>query len=311
MQRLAVAFALVLSLVSFGCKKDAPSPPEVATAAPPEIATAAPEAPAKKAAGRPFLYRVEAQGDAKGSGWLLGTIHMGGDPDEDLHPLVWQRFDSATTVVLEADVGSIGPMQAARMAMLPEGESLQAKLTPAQWAKLDDMSGLFVPSSSLDRMKPAFALALVVKELLPKTDPMDLVIQRRAKAADKPLAFLETIDEQVKMLDEAIDAEVLGFSLDHADEMKERLDAMVEAYLLGDEPKLTASAFDPDEMKAHPEMFEKLFFRRNAAWVPRLRALFAKGGGFVAVGAGHLVGDRSVVALLREAGYQVTRETID
>jgi uncharacterized protein len=213
--------------------------------------------------------------------------------------------------MLEADIGSIGPMEAARLAMLPEGQSLRAKLTAEQWQKLDDLSGIFVPSSSLDRMKPGFALALVVKELLPKTEPMDLTIQRRAKKANKKLAYLETVEEQVKMLDAAIDAEVLGFSLDHIEEMKKRLGEMVDAYLAGDEPKLVASAFDPVEMKAHPEMFDKLFYERNSAWIARLERILAEGDVFIAVGAGHLVGDKSVVALLREAGWKVTRETID
>lgn len=308
MKQIAITLTLVLGLLA--CKKEGPPPAPTASGQPTAettaAETAAPEAP--KPAGRPFLYRVEGQGDKKGSGWLLGTIHMGGDPDDDLHPIVWERFDAAKKVVLEADVGSIGPAEAAKMAFLPDGQSLRDKLTPEQWEKLDDMSGIFMPESSLARMKPSFALALVVKELLPKTEPMDGVIQERAKKAGKALAYLETVDEQVKMLDEAIDAEVLAFSLDHADEMKTRLEDMLEAYLTGDEAKLRATAFDPEEMKAHPEMFETLFYRRNSAWIGRIEPLLAEGDVFIAVGCGHLVGDKSVVDLLQKAGWRVTRE---
>jgi uncharacterized protein YbaP (TraB family) len=43
--------------------------------------------------------------------------------------------------------------------------------------------------------------------------------------------------------------------------------------------------------------------------VPELEQLHASGGGFVAVGAMHLIGKRSVLDLLRQRGYQVTRLT--
>lgn len=315
MTRLVLWVLALFFVVS--CKNEAPAPAPSAAVTPevipaPAVASAPPaEAPAKKQAGRPFLYRVEGQGAKKGSGWLLGTIHMGADPDEALHPIVWQQFDAAKTVIIEADIGSIGPMDAARLVMLPEGQSLKKMLTEAQWNKLDDMTGMFVPESSLDRMKPAFALAMVVKELLPQTASMDGTLQERAKTAGKALEYLETVDEQVKMMDQAIDAEVLAFSLDHAADMKARLGEMTAAYLAGDEPELMKSAFDPEEMKAHPEMFEKLFYERNEKWIAKIEPWLARDGAFIAVGAGHLVGDGSVVDLLTKAGWKVTRATIE
>jgi uncharacterized protein YbaP (TraB family) len=43
--------------------------------------------------------------------------------------------------------------------------------------------------------------------------------------------------------------------------------------------------------------------------VPELEQLHAAGGAFVAVGAMHLIGKRSVLDMLRQRGYQVTRLT--
>jgi uncharacterized protein len=213
-------------------------------------------------------------------------------------------------VVLEADVGGIGPMDAARLALLPPGQSLRAKLTPAQWETLDTLTGIFVPTSGLDRMKPAFALALAVQEMLPKTEPMDIVIQKRAQAAGKELAYLEGVEEQVRMLDDAVDAEILGFSLDHADEMQARLTELSKAYVDGDEAALVKATFDPEEMKRYPAMYEKLFYTRNASWAPKLEGLFAKGPVFVAVGVGHLLGDKSVLAQLTKAGWKIERAAV-
>ncbi|MBL8742154.1 MAG: TraB/GumN family protein [Myxococcales bacterium] len=82
---------------------------------------------------------------------------------------------------------------------------------------------------------------------------------------------------------------------------------LADAYRKGDVEKLTALTFDPEEMKKHPPMFDLLFFARNAKWAPKLGPMFDQGGVFVAVGAGHLLGDKGVPALLAKKGYSVER----
>ena len=54
---------------------------------------------------------------------------------------------------------------------------------------------------------------------------------------------------------------------------------------------------------------EDMLFKRNASWIDRSRSSTPTGGGFVAVGAVHLVGPRSVLELLAKKGYKVTRIT--
>ena len=56
------------------------------------------------------------------------------------------------------------------------------------------------------------------------------------------------------------------------------------------------------------EQLETLFGTRNERWLGMIEAMAADGGrGFVAVGAGHLVGKRGLVALLRKRGHTVVR----
>ena len=54
---------------------------------------------------------------------------------------------------------------------------------------------------------------------------------------------------------------------------------------------------------------ERILYARNRDWIPKLEAIFAEGGAFVAVGEDHLIGDRGVVALLTARGYRLTRVT--
>jgi uncharacterized protein YbaP (TraB family) len=48
-----------------------------------------------------------------------------------------------------------------------------------------------------------------------------------------------------------------------------------------------------------------LLYRRNENWIPVMSRMMREKPTFFAVGAGHLGGDRGVVALLRKAGYKV------
>jgi uncharacterized protein YbaP (TraB family) len=55
-------------------------------------------------------------------------------------------------------------------------------------------------------------------------------------------------------------------------------------------------------------MYETLFVQRNAAWMDTLMAeLEGSGVDFVAVGAGHLLGEHGLVAQLRARGVRVER----
>ena len=54
---------------------------------------------------------------------------------------------------------------------------------------------------------------------------------------------------------------------------------------------------------------DELLFQRNAAWIPALEKLIDTGSAFVAVGAMHLSGPRSVLDLLAQRGYTVARVT--
>ncbi len=56
-------------------------------------------------------------------------------------------------------------------------------------------------------------------------------------------------------------------------------------------------------MEEHQEI---LLDDRNKEWVKKLKKIMKEKPVFVAVGAGHLVGDAGLIALLKKEGYTVT-----
>jgi uncharacterized protein YbaP (TraB family) len=92
---------------------------------------------------------------------------------------------------------------------------------------------------------------------------------------------------------------------------------MLAAYVAGDGDKLLALA-DQDRTYAlahgytaaeYEREVTEMVYDRNASWIRAIEELHAAGGGFVAVGALHLLGKRSVLELLAHDGYKVTRVT--
>ena len=289
----------------------APSSGEPASAAPsvptPVAASAAPAEPVG-AKAQPFLWEVR-KGAA--TSWLFGTMHLGTDAEKELNPVVFERLGAARTVGFEADVFDVDPLEMAAKMMLPPGDSVASKLTPGRWELVVARLGSFLmPESALERMKPWVLAAMLTQDMLPKTDPMDKVLYDRAKAAKKPVVFLEAVNEQITILEKALGVRELDDMLGDLPTMEKMTKELARAYQQGDMPALLSTTFDPVEMKKHPALFDSVLFERNRNWVPKLTAEFDKGGAFIAVGAAHLIGDKSVVALLEAKGFSLTRVAV-
>ncbi|HZO16263.1 MAG TPA: TraB/GumN family protein, partial [Polyangiaceae bacterium] len=190
---------------------------------------------------------------------------------------------------------------------LPPDRDLQKELGPELWAKTVKAAGGALPDAMLAHFKPWFVVVTITAQLMPKTQPMDSSLQKKAKEEGDKLAYLESWQEQVRMLDQAIDMDVLKDTVKNFEDEKRMALGMHRAYLDGDAAALEKVAFEPDEMKSHPKLYDLLFFQRNDRWVPILQQHLEKGGVFIAVGAAHLLGPRGLVAQLGKKGTAVQR----
>ncbi len=269
--------------------------------------SATPESTAKPATASadPILFELK-KGDK--SSFVFGTMHMGTDVEKDLNHVVIDSFDRSPRAAFEIDLDAVDIMAAAKDMMLPAGKSAKDGLTEKQWKTLVETVGSFLmPSSSLERMKPWALSTLISQKFLPKTRAMDQVLLERARQQKKKLYFLETAKEQMSLLDQVFDSAALADMLDDLDKTERNLSDLASAYRGGDLPAFEKVVFDPVEMKKHPPMFNILLFKRNDAWIPKLRTPFDDGGVFVAVGAAHVVGERGIVKLLEKEGFSVVQ----
>lgn len=297
---------------SAGDALPAPVSAEASASAPPVVATASasspvlPAPPAPVVTTTPVMFEVK-KGDAL-AGYLFGTMHTGVDAEKELNPIVFRKLDEAKVVVMEADVFNVDPFEIAKTAMYPAGKSVVKDLKPEHWKIVVDRLGSFMmPESTLAQMKPWFIGTMLVQKMLPEVEPIDSVIYKRASAAGKKMVYVETVKEQLEMVEKSFDVKVLDDMLGDMKKTEQMTLDLAESYRKGDIEKLITLTFDAEEMKKHPPMFDLLFFARNAKWAPKLAPLLDQGGVFVAVGAGHLLGDKGVPALLQKQGYSVER----
>jgi uncharacterized protein YbaP (TraB family) len=143
-----------------------------------------------------------------------------------------------------------------------------------------------------------------------KTTMMEQVIMQEAKENDKKIKGLETMSFQASVLDSIpykLQAEQLVSYIDNAGkENKEDklLQEMFDAYRKQDLSKLEKLMIDTDAgMKGFIDI---MLYHRNQNWVNKLNDLLPHKSLVIAVGAGHLPGEKGLISLLRKQGYTVT-----
>jgi uncharacterized protein YbaP (TraB family) len=171
-------------------------------------------------------------------------------------------------------------------------------------------------AGNLKGFKPSAVAVLVSVQGLPMTAPMDLVFLQKAKQAPKAVIYLEDVHLQQQLVDKWMDARALKAMLDDMEGVKKQNVEVLSAYRAGDDARLVKSINDPSQWKDMgltqadaARAMDEMLYGRNRAWIPVLEKLLANGEAFVAVGVGHLVGAKSVIDLLGQKGYRITRVT--
>ncbi len=308
--RAGVLLTLVALALGAACKKS----PEPATQPVPPPATAPPAAdpwqgavPAKDPLPRPFLFSAEKDGATT---YLFGTMHVGVDADARLPQLVWDKLDASARFAVETDVNdpaiaSIGGRASG---------TLRDELGPAYWKKLE-LAITPQLAQALDHKSAMIPATMLALRGVPETPPMDGALLARARRGSKQVVYLEPAARQAAILEKHMNARALRLMLDDLPKVERQGRQLLEAYVAGDEARFLAiTAEQRADALAHgytaaeyDESMEDLLYRRNASWIARIERMHAAGGAFVAVGAMHLLGPRSVLELLQQKGYKTAR----
>ena len=265
---------------------------------------------------KPLLWQVKGR---KNTVHLFGSIHLG---QPDFYPLASQvesAFDRSGHLAVEFDPTSDAfrkeLAQFMARARLPEGKTIRDVVSPGVYRKLTEaFERMGIPLEGMDRLKPGtLAITLIALKLqtmgyMPDFGA-DQYFLNRAKRG-KEIVELEGFDEQMRLFESLGEERFLAYTLFSLNDMESKSGQLITAWRCGDLKTMKELLFEdltPNMIDNTGEIYEKLFFGRNRKMADKIKTYLQKDGDyFVVVGAGHLVGDRSIVDLLRRDGYTVT-----
>jgi hypothetical protein len=276
----------------------------------------APAPAAEPRSASPAMWKVA---DADTTIYLFGTIHLLPKDTKWRSPAFDQAAAGADTLVVETIIDDNNPAatfgELFKLALADNLPPLAERVEPAKRAALAAaMAKSGIPSQAFDRLETwaaAFLLLGVQFQSL-GLDPasgVESVLKKQFQAGGKPIGELETNAEQLGYFDKLSEDAQRKFLVDVLEDpasMKQQFSFMLDAWTRGD-VKGIAKSFNADLGDA-PELNDALLIRRNANWARWVKGrLDQPGTVLIAVGAGHLAGDQSVVSLLEKQGVKVSR----
>lgn len=271
-----------------------------------------------QAPSRHFLWTVSAPGAPPS--YLLGSLHL---LTPDYYPLagrIEQAFASSQVLIQEIDLDEMSNpatiLGVIGSATLPPGQTLDQVIAPALHARVmarASRSGL--PADAVNRMKPWMAaLSLTTPAMqaagFKAEHGVDQHFYARAKRSGMSRRALETVAFQFDRLDQMSASEqeaLLSSTIDDLDTQISNVKVIADAWARGRTADIESLLLAT--VKQSPQLYKRVLVDRNAAWVPAVaRCVDERTRCFVVVGAAHLVGPDSLVALLQKKGYAVEQQ---
>lgn len=274
---------------------------------------------------KPLLWKIEGTSLEKPS-YLFGTIHLTTPRIEKLHPAAQQAFDAADTVATEMSMDPEIQIASAMLVMRKDGATLSESIGEELTGKLETTLKGINPALDAAIMEPmkTWAVAAAVTLLpyqLEGRKALDQLIWQRATESDKQTIGLETMKEQVaafEVLDEAEQMVFLKSTLENFAKNDRLLREMIADYEKGDAESINRTFIksirelgDNERERAVGEkLLKSIMTERDRTMAATIDAMLGKDPSktrFIAVGAGHLIGESGIRAHLEKKGWKINR----
>ena len=269
----------------------------------------------------PLLWKVTSETNTS---YLFGTMHVSDPRITTLAPAVEAAFAESDAIFTELKESQLElSMKVAEEGMLPKGTQLSDVIPDDMYRKINGL----VESNKMimgvvDSSRPWMAgMYLQMIDAMPYMQgvALDMQLTNRARAEDKEVGGIETVDEQLAALafgSEEDQIKLLGIAIDNmvekADNEISDIELMLNYYLEGDIDGLWefANAELLDASQLEKDAFDALLTVRNENMADRINKRIkanSESMTFYAFGALHFAGPQGVGELLKGMGYEVER----
>jgi uncharacterized protein len=260
-----------------------------------------------------LLWRISGNNLAAPS-YLFGTIHMICGDDIKVSDSLKKAISNADNVYLELDMDNMLEMMSVMNKMKMRNDTtLSQLLTESEYNKVKDFfqkQGGLLPFSMMEKYKPMLTASTLMQSAMvcDNAIAMEQLIMEEAKSQRVSIKGLETMAYQMSIFDSipyTVQAKQLVEYIDQFDNKNSsrEFEKLSEAYRSQELSKLeTIINNDQSGLEKYSDI---LLFNRNRNWVKKLEGLLPEQRLVIAVGAGHLPGEKGLINLLRKAGYKV------
>jgi uncharacterized protein YbaP (TraB family) len=271
---------------------------------------------AQSATPAPALWRIR---DGDSTVYVFGSLHILPQSFKWRAPEIEDAIASSDIFVFEVPVDEETSARQkefiVKNGLLPRGASLRKVLNRIEYETYSRiLLGAGLKPEHFTRYRPWLAavivgLAYVHRRDITMLSGVDDEIIEHAQSGGKELRYLETVEDQMKLL-------VMGDDLDQIRALKRQLvslpqaamhtEDLVQTWAQGDMERFT-NLIEGDFAR-HVEAQDLLISNRNRAWVPSVAELLQSGKtAMVTVGAAHIGGPKGLISLLCAAGHDVER----
>lgn len=261
-----------------------------------------------------LLWRISGNNLSQPS-YLFGTMHMLCADDIELSDSLKSAIKRADNVYLELEMDNIFEMFGVMDKMAMKNDTtLEELLTEKEYEVVKSYfrdNSSMIPFSMLKTYKPLLSASMLAEKEFFDCDnmiAMEQLIMKEAKTANVKIKGLETMQFQLELFDKIpykLQAQQLYEMISQLGQPGDEKDVaeMTNAYRNQQLNKMEEITLRED--MGIKNFADILLYERNAAWAEKLKGLLPGKSLVIAVGAGHLPGEKGVIKLLQKKGYKV------
>ncbi len=223
-----------------------------------------------------LLWEITTKGQKKKS-YLYGSFHTNDKRVFQLSDSTYFALNNAEIIAMETDI----------YAMFKDWDTRQESLN----LNFDSNGNPYTNSSN------PTSTTYGNEDGMPQF--LDLYFMQYGFMANKEIFALESIEDQIGLVDNQFN----WYDYSYTERFINAEEKAINLYLNGDVEALEKSL--RVSLKWNPEFFDRLILKRNVVMADGIDTLVRKNSAFIAVGAGHLGGEKGIVNLLRSKGHLV------
>ena len=250
--------------------------------------------------------------------FIGGTFHLLTEKDYPLPDAFEQAYMQADEIYFETDMLAIETpefqQKSLGIILYQDDKTLKQELNKATYARFVE----YAKSRQLDPMQlnslnpTGVMLTITIMEYQARgfvAEGVDKHYFKRASKDKKMIAWFETPDEQLAILD-GFDNEdpngLINYTLDEIKNIDDIISSLHKSWREGDMNTLTQLGID--SFADYPDIYKAILEDRNNKWMKEIEAMFGdQGTELVLVGALHLPGEDGVLTQLEKKGYKVEK----